>query len=541
MPLTESAERYRSKNRSARRTIGRLTAAPEPLPGDGVEVDLTDPAGTLATWCAESLIVPAGHPLAGKRMAMPRYIRDFLADALADGVTEALISTARKNSKTAGIAMLVLGMMAGPLRQPGQRVGCVSLTREKSGELLGQCRAIAEASGLKGLEFMKSPPPGHIRTPDGSTAEFLSADKNSGAASGFDLVLCDELGLMTERDRDLIAGMRSSMSARGGRLIALSIRGNSPLLEEMLERADMPTCRVHLYAPDVPEGGAVDIFDREVWAAGNPGLDPAIGIKQMDYMIAEAARVERTPADLAAFLAFDLNLQQTPRQEMIFAPAALRECYVDTLPERRGAAYLGLDFGEATSASAAFCIWPETGRCEGWMAFGDQPDLIFRGRKDGARYDLMERRGELRTYPGPVTPVSAFMGDIAADLAGVRIVAMAADGYKDREIGYFLQTAGLPWPSDFRRVGAGKDGGADVRATQRLVLNARLRMLESLALKNAVEASAIKRDSNLNPGLDKQKGSGRIDLLSAMSIACGLAEQAFDRPVRRARRHGRAG
>ena len=185
------------------------------------------PADALATWCAETLIVPPGHPLAGQPMVMPWYIRDFLADALASRITEALISTARKNSKTAGIAMLVNGILAGPLRKPGTRIGAVSLTREKIGELLGQCKAIAEASDLQGVEFMRTPSPGMIRTPDGSTAEFLSADKNSGAASGFDLVLVDELGLFTERDRELVAGMRSSMSARGGRLIALSIRRRS--------------------------------------------------------------------------------------------------------------------------------------------------------------------------------------------------------------------------------------------------------------------------------------------------------------------------
>ena len=35
---------------------------------------------------------------------------------------------------------------------------------------------------------------------------------------------------------------------------------------------------------------------------------------------------------------------------------------------------MGLDCGEASSATAAFAIWPETGRCEAWMAFGDNPE-----------------------------------------------------------------------------------------------------------------------------------------------------------------------
>ena len=55
------------------------------------------------------------------------------------------------------------------------------------------------------------------------------------------------------------------------------------------------------------------------------------------------------------------------------------------------------------------------------MGFGDVPSLIERGRRDGARYDLMAKRGELRTYPGRVTPVSDFLADVAGDLAGVKV------------------------------------------------------------------------------------------------------------------------
>ena len=110
---------------------------------------------------------------------------------------------------------------------------------------------------------------------------------------------------------------------------------------------------------------------------------------------------------------------------------------------------------------------------------------------------------------------------------------LAADGYKDKECKLFLDRAGLNWPYQFRRVGAGKDGGADVRALQRLVLNGRLRLRESLALATAVSHSSIHRDANGNPGLEKSKARGRIDLLSAMVISAGLAEEQFDKRQRK--------
>ena len=519
----ERQRRFRERRRQEKKAAAMIPPVypPERIP-DGA-------ADLLAAWCAERLIVPPGHPLEGQPMALPEFVRAFLADALEPAVKEALLCTARKNSKTGGIAMFALGLLVGPLRRPGLRIGTVSINREKAGELLGQCRAIAEASGLEGLDFLRTPAPGLIRGPDGATAEFLSADKSAGHSSGFDWSIVDELGLMKERDRDLLAGMRSATSARNGKLLALSIRGESPMLEEMLERRELPTCAVHHYAPDVVQGADVDIHDRKIWAAGNPGL--ATGIKALDYMAAESARVAVTPSDLNSFLAFDLNLPQSPTREMIFAPSDLTACVAEELPERAGPCYLGLDFGGATSGTAACAIFPQTGRVDLWLGFGDVPDVIARGRADGSRYDLMHQRGELRLYPGRVTPVDGFMADVAADLDGVNVKRLAADGYKDAECRDFLDRAGLHWRAEFRRVGAGKDGSRDVRALQRLILNRRLKLPDSLALVTAVSKSSIRRDGNGNPGLDKAESRGRIDLLSAAVIAAGLAESEFDKPA----------
>ena len=192
--------------------------------------------------------------------------------------------------------------------------------------------------------------------------------------------------------------------------------------------------------------------------------------------------------------------------------------------------------GDSASATAAVAIWPSTGRVEMWMAFGDTPSLIERGRRDGARYDLMAAADELHTYPGRFTPVAEFLARVAGDLTGVKVHRLAADGYKDAEVKTFLEQAGLRWPYEFRRVGAGKDGGRDVRCAERLVLNARLRMLDSLALRTAVANSSLHRDTNRNPGLDRSKSTARIDLLSAFIIAAGLAEPMMDRRPRRAPR-----
>ena len=163
------------------------------------------------------------------------------------------------------------------------------------------------------------------------------------------------------------------------------------------------------------------------------------------------------------------------------------------------------------------------------LRFGDNPDVVQRGRRDGARYDLMHQRGELTLYPGRVTPVSGFLGDVVESLAGVDVRHAAMDGYKDQEAKDFMDRAGIRWRIDYRRVGAGKDGSRDLRALQRLVLNRKLKLPDSLALVTAVSKSEVRRDGNGNPALNKADSRGRIDLLSAAIIAAGLAEPEFDK------------
>ena len=523
MANREAQRRYRARKKAA-----KVETAPAvvPLPAD--------PIGALVQWSRQVLRVPPGHPRAGAPLVLPEYGEAFLRDALT--ARESLLCLGRKNAKSAIVAVFLLGRLAGPIAFPGYRAGVASVNKEKAGELKRQMQEIAEASNLQGLRFLRSPAPGRVESATG-TVDILSADRSAGHASGFDESIIDELGLLSEREREFVNGMRTATSARDGRFIALSIMGDAPFCPEMVERRADPGTVVHLYR--AADDCALD--DEAAWHAANPGL--ACGIKSLGYMRDEARRVLATPSDQASFRAFDLNQPQSPSREMICAPSDLRACFVDNadLPERDGDAVIGLDMGEATSASAAFVIWPRTGRCESFMAFGDNPDLIERGRRDAARYDLMKVRNELRTYPGRVTPVSAFLSDVALELAGCRVHRLAADGYKDSEIRDFLDRAGLRWPYEFRRVGAGKDGGRDVRAFQRLVLTAKLRMRHSLSLATAIGNSAIHRDTNGNPGLDKAKSRGRIDVLSAAVIAAGLAEPLMDRPKRRKFRFAVAG
>ena len=528
MPYRDATAARLANRERQRRRRKRLKASTPLAPV--VALGAGDPVGELASWAAATLIVPPGHPLAGQPMVLPDFAEKFLRAGWS--AHESALSISRKNAKSAICAILALGYLIGPLRAPGWRGAIASVSKEKASELRGQVAAIVAASGLdRDVTIRRAPYPGRIESSTG-TLEVLSSDRTAGHSSSFDLVIVDETGLMPERARELLAGLRSSISAKSGRIVHISVRGDSPLFAEVL---DNPATVAHVYA--APDGCAID--DKAAWAAANPALGT---IKQTAYMGHEVNRIRSgAPADEPSFRAYDLNQNLSPVREMILSPDDLRACFVAELPPREGPCFLGFDFGEATSSTAAAAIWPATGRMETWQAFGDVPALAERAKRDSAPYVEMERRGELRTYPGRVVRPEQFLSDLQIDLAGCRVAAAAADSYKDSEIRDFLDRAAVRWPIEFRRVGAGKDGGADVRAFQRLVHQHKIALAENISLVTAITKSTLRRDGNGNPAIDRASARGRIDVLSAAVIACGLAEPVFDRPARRRLRYALAG
>ena len=459
-------------------------------------------------------------------MVIPAYGLLFLRDAL--GARESLLCIARKNAKSAIIACFLLARLASGIPGimiRGYRAGVTSITREKANELRMQMEAIAGASGILGrVDFLRTPAPGRVRSATG-TVDILSADRTAGHASGFDDAIVDELGLLSERHRDLVNGMRSSISARNGRFLALSVRGLAPFTREMIERRQEDGVAVHLYA--APE--RCDLDDEAAWRAANPGLDA--GIKSLDYMRGEAAHARSVPADESAFRAYDLNQEVEPSQEMICSVSAWEGVLAppDAMPPAEGPVVIGVDLGGSASMTAAVIQWVTTGRTEAYGAFGDLPGLAERGRADGAggAYLQMHAEGSLAIYPGLVTPVGPFLAFIRDRVREHQVLAVGADRYRRAEFLQALRDAGISWRPIWRGTGASPtaDGSRDIRAFQRQVLQRRVRFAAPATLMEwAISNSQLRYDAAGNPALDKARFAGRIDALSSAVIAAGLAE-----------------
>lgn len=530
MPLTKTAERERGRRRRRDATIAKLraelselTAPPPALDLDAADVDLSDPAGVIADWCAATLTVPTGL-LAGQPFRLETWQVDFLRDALADGVREAALTTPRKLGKSGLVAALLLAYLAGPLNRAGWRAIVVSLTGTLAKELRRQVAEIAEVSGLsETVKDYATPTPGRIVGLNGAEVTILAADKASGHAVGVDLTVTDESGLLGESKRGLWDAVYSSVSTRNGRNLHISIRGHSPMFAELRERRDDPAVVWHEYAADEN----ADILDREQWHKANPGLG---SIKSLDYMIDAANRAAATPAAQPGFRTLELNLPGDPTAATIVTVADYQRCVAAALPERRGDAWIGLDCGGSNSFTAAAAYWPLTGRCELYAGIGGIPDLLTRSRADGVGglYPQMAERGELWCYDGMnETPLDDFAADLALRLDGVAVAGLVADEYRVGRLRDALNRAGLnDWAGRLAvRPVRWKTGDADCVAFQGAVLGRRVAFPETLILAAAIRESKLISDNNANIRLDRSREHGRIDVLMAAVLAVAAGER----------------
>ena len=488
-----------------------------------------DPAGAIAAWSAERLIVPPGHPLEGRPMKLPEYGVAFLRDVFRPGIREGLLCVARKNAKSSVVAVWLLAHLVGPLRRFGWRCGVVSTSKVKAGELKRLAEGIAIASNLRGLQFRRSPSPGRIESAFGSV-DVLAAEPNAGAAAGFDLALCDELGLLKERDRALIASMRSSVSARDGRFVSLTVFGSAPFVPEILERRGDPGLVIHLFQASAKSR----LDDESAWHAANPGI--LAGIKSIGYMRDESRRVAITTTDQSSFRALDLNRPAVPSTELLVSVDDFLDCETKDLPPRDGPAFVGADLGSSASMGAVVCYWPKSHRMETWCAFPGTPALGERGSADGVGnlYERALELGELMTFPGRIIPAHDFLAVVLDALQGADVQAVGADRFRRAEATGVYEVAQIPWRRVWRGTGASAtaDGSYDVRSFQSAIIERRIKLCPSVLFPSAIGSCTLRRDAAGNPAIHKSKAIARIDLVSAAVIATGLAQLHGSRPER---------
>ena len=161
------------------------------------------------------LKVPPGHKRAGQPMELPSFAVAWLRESLRPGVREAGLFVGRKNAKSAILAAYLLArLVAGRCARLATGPASPALTRSRRPNSRRKWRTSRGHRTWSVLRFLRSPAPGPCGESYRVGGHTERGQERGPCHPAFDDALIDELGLLSERERALVNGLRTSTSAR---------------------------------------------------------------------------------------------------------------------------------------------------------------------------------------------------------------------------------------------------------------------------------------------------------------------------------------
>lgn len=486
----------------------------------------------------ETLIIPEG-PLAGQRIKLAPFQKQFVKGALADGINVAVLSIGRGGAKTALSAGIALGAVMGKWDdQPKREIIVAARTRDQ-GRIafdfaVGFMRGLPET--VQKLFTVRRSPRLEIEFDGdggGHLIRVIAADGKSALGGAPTLILMDERGHWQADQGDALEqALLSGMGKRGGRalIISTSAADDAHPFSVWLDQ-DQPGVYRQEHRP--PPGLTAD--DLESLKLANPGAEFGIGAS-LEWLQAQARRaIARGGSTLTSFRLYNRNERVSGEtRDVLLTVDQWLACETSDLPDRAGQVVIGIDLGGSASMTAAAFYWPETGRLECLGTFPSRPSLLDRGQNDGvgSRYVEMQDRHELSTLGDATVPVAAWLLEVMKHIEGEPIAALTADRYKQSELGEAIDRAGIRAPIIWRGQGF-RDGGEDCERFRRAAYDGRVKASPSLLLRSAFADAVTLRDPANNLKLAKARSTGRIDAAAATVLAVAEGARMTGRPVKK--------
>lgn len=471
-----------------------------------------------------SLEIPEG-PLAGRKLKLAPFQKQFVKGSLADGVSVAALSIGRGNAKTALAAGLALGSLLGEWdRQPRREIPIAARTRDQARIAWNFVAAFARTlpeDTQRQIIFRRQPRFEIEYEGDGGghIIRAIAADGKSALGMAPTFALLDERGHWAPDQGDALEhAILSALGKRGGRALIISTSApddNHPFSRWLDDPQPGVYAQEHRPAPGLPAD------DPESLLIANPGARHGIGAS-LEWLQAQAQRaIARGGNTLTSFRLYNRNERVSGEtRDLLLTVDEWLSCETAELPPRSGQCVVGIDLGGSASMTAAAFYWPATGRleCQGW--FPARPSLLDRGQADGvaSRYVEMGKRGELTTLGDATVPVAPWLGEVMRHVQGETIAAITGDRYKQAELGEAIGKAGIRAPVIWRGMGF-KDGNEDIERFKRAAFDGRVKASPSLLLRSAFADAVCLRDPANNLKLAKARSTGRIDPVAATVLA----------------------
>jgi phage terminase large subunit-like protein len=444
------------------------------------------------------------------------------------GTRRAIVSFGRKNAKTTLAAFLLLLHTCGPEARPNSQLNSAAQSKEQAAILFKLAAKIVRLSPDLNAVVVIRDTIKELFCPElGTLYKALSAEASTAYGLSPVFIVHDELGQVKGRRSELYDALETAVGAHDEPLsIIISTQAPtdadllSVLIDDALQGND-PHVVISLYTASMD----LDPFGEAAMKAANPAFGDFLNADLVRQMAEDARRM---PARESQYR--NLVLNQRVEASSPFVSRSLWASCGDVPAEfdEDTPIYAGLDLSSVNDLTAFVPI----GRVEEvwnvrpvfWLP---REGLEEKSKKDRVPYDVWQRDGKLLAAPGKSVDyefVAVFLWDFCQS-HNVKKIAFDRWGFK--HLKPWLLKAGFTEETIeeiFVEFGQGfQSMSPALRELEGEILNGRVAHGNHPVLTMCAANAVVVSDPSGNRKLAKDKSSGRIDGMVALTMAMGVA------------------
>lgn len=469
-------------------------------------------------------LVPEGQHV-GKPIKLDKFQVDFIL-AIYDNphkTRRAILSIARKNGKTALIAILLIVHLCGSMRKLNSQLISGAMSRDQAALVYSLAsKMIALNPALSRLLRCIPSSKRIISASNGSEFKALAADGKTAHGLSPILAILDELGQARGASNPFIEAITTSQGAHAEPLlivISTQAASDADILSLWIDdarRSQDPHTICHVYAADQD----CELLDDKQWAKANPSLGKFRSKKDLEEQLKMAARI---PANEASARNLLLN-QRISQNHVWLAPSLWKEnnraVNLDLFKTR--VVHIGLDLSMRNDLTAAVLTTDDD---EGYIhclpfVFIPEDNLEIAELRDKAPYRAWARAGLIFPVQGKTIDyewVATFMREVTKEMI---IGSLCFDRWGIEGFKQASAYVGFDAIGEWQPVGQGfRDFSPRMKALEVSLLQGKIAHGNHPVLNMAVQNAISVIDKAANIKLDKASSSLRIDPLVALVMA----------------------
>ncbi len=482
------------------------------------------------------LVVPEGD-LVGQPIRLLAFQECFILAVYdnSHGTGRAYLSIARKNSKTATIACLLLAHIVGPEAFPNSRMMSGARSRKQAAEVYNYASKMLLLSQQLNKKYRLVPSSKTIVGLSKAVEYQASSAEAKSAHGGSPLVaILDEVGQIKGPHDDFVEAIVTSQGAYGDKAMIFAISTQAAtdgdLFSRWLDDAETskaPRTVSHLYTAPAD----CDVLDEEAWKAANPALGK---FKSVSSVRDDAERASRMPTEEASFRWLHLN-QRIDANAPFVSPAIWRACNARVVDFAGLPVFGGLDLSEVSDLTALVLMAPK--KQEGKTVWHVKPTFWLPGdgirakaKADRVPYDIWHKGGHLEAAPGKTVDYEFVAHHLRDKFEEMDIRKIAFDRWNFRHLKPWLQKAGFTDDqlegddAVFQPFGQGfQSMSPALRELESIILNGNLAHGDHPVLTMCMMNATVKADPSGNRKLVKHNRERRIDGAVALTMATAMA------------------